>query len=435
MRFLMIMMLALGFLPQSALGALPFDKTIELHSDAEQVVINQFSYLVDPLRGMDLENVRNKDGWSLNERPAFNFGFAKADYWITFRVRNNETVLRDWILELQYAPLDNVDLYVIHEDGRVTEKKGGDRRPFAERDIAYRTTNFVISAAAGESLTFYLKLNSQSSIQGPLVLWTPTRFIEKASNELVGFALYVGLLLSMVKRGLAACPKEASWMSEGLKWMMASVYLFNPASSAHHRSQALQIYEEAKMFDDEVTKFNVGVAKLFYFNDPEGALKQFAKVKMAAARLVPDAIVFSAFTYSKLGRRKEALDELSSVRFDGSESPKRMAFLQCYMAMTKINSGTGEDLSDCFSLPDDTQADVVDHVTKEISMMSVPMAAENKLFRQFWRYYLKLILHSVEDLYWQAQNRNSAALYPAERFAALPAARYCRGGHQGQIEA
>ncbi|HYX37505.1 MAG TPA: 7TM diverse intracellular signaling domain-containing protein [Oligoflexus sp.] len=198
MRFLMIMMLALGFLPQSALGALPFDKTIELHSDAEQVIINQFSYLADPLRGMNLENVRNKDGWSLNERPAFNFGFAKADYWITFRVRNNETVLRDWILELQYAPLDNVDLYVIHEDGRITEKKGGDRRPFSERDIAYRTTNFVISAAAGESLTFYLKLNSQSSIQGPLVLWTPTRFIEKASNELVGFALYVGLLLSMV---------------------------------------------------------------------------------------------------------------------------------------------------------------------------------------------------------------------------------------------
>ncbi|HYX38558.1 MAG TPA: adenylate/guanylate cyclase domain-containing protein [Oligoflexus sp.] len=257
------------------------------------------------------------------------------------------------------------------------------------------------------------------------ILWT--EFIDKSRQDFPGttaaarLAYEIGTTilymhsdqvrtLEILKRGLAACPKQASWMSDGLKWMMASVYLFNPASSAHHRSQALQIYEEAKMFDDEVTKFNIGVAKLFYFNDPEGALKQFAKVKMAAARLVPDAIVFSAFTYSKLGRKKEALDELSSVRFDGSESPKRMAFLQCYMAMTKINSGTGEDLSDCFSLPDDTQADVVDHVTKEISMMSVPLAAENKLFRQFWRYYLKLILPSF-----QFQTEQSINLAELER--------------------
>ncbi|WP_141732730.1 7TM diverse intracellular signaling domain-containing protein [Oligoflexus tunisiensis] len=198
MRFLMIMLLALGLLPRSALGAVPFDKTIELQSEAEEVVISQFSYWVDAARNTELEDVRNKDGWLLNERPAFSFGFAKADYWITFRAKNNESILRDWILELQYAPLDKVDLYVIHEDGHVTQKKGGDRRPFAERDIAYRTTNFIISAAAGETLTFYLKLSSESSIQGPLVFWTPKRFIEKASNELVGFALYVGLLLAMV---------------------------------------------------------------------------------------------------------------------------------------------------------------------------------------------------------------------------------------------
>jgi HPt (histidine-containing phosphotransfer) domain-containing protein len=91
-----------------------------------------------------------------------------------------------------------VDLHVLHEDGRITQKRGGDRRLFSERDIAYRTTNFILSTAPGESLTVYLKLASESSIQGPIVFWTPKRFIEKASNELVGFALYVGLLLAMV---------------------------------------------------------------------------------------------------------------------------------------------------------------------------------------------------------------------------------------------
>jgi PAS domain-containing protein/HPt (histidine-containing phosphotransfer) domain-containing protein len=195
---LILLILYLTFTSQSGISAIPSGHDVPLLTENEKLVVSQFSYLTDPTHELDLESVRNRNDWKVNDRSSFNFGFSKESYWIRFRVSNQAAEVRKWILEFEYAPLDWIDLHVIHGDGRVTQKAGGDRRAFRERDIKYRTTNFTLSAEAQESLTIYLRVRSESSIQGPIVLWSPQRFIEKASHELMGFALYVGLMVAMI---------------------------------------------------------------------------------------------------------------------------------------------------------------------------------------------------------------------------------------------
>ncbi|WP_141734171.1 7TM diverse intracellular signaling domain-containing protein [Oligoflexus tunisiensis] len=190
MRFLFTLFLTLG-LSFPCMG-------FTLQPDTEQVVVGNFNFLADPTRQLTLEEIRTRTDWKVNEKGSFNFGFSKDSYWITFQVTNAVPELRQWILELEYAPLDFIDLHVVHKDGRVTHKRAGDRLPFAERDIEYRSSNFILKMEAQETVTVYLNIRSESSIHGPIVLWSPQGFIEKASHELTGFSLYTGLMLAML---------------------------------------------------------------------------------------------------------------------------------------------------------------------------------------------------------------------------------------------
>jgi hypothetical protein len=104
MRFLLILLLLSGLLPRPALAAPDWNESLDLQYASEQISVSRFLYLEDAERKLTLEEALQKDGWQLNDRPSFSFGFAKADYWITFKVKNTEPVPRDWILELQGGP-------------------------------------------------------------------------------------------------------------------------------------------------------------------------------------------------------------------------------------------------------------------------------------------------------------------------------------------
>ncbi|WP_176736949.1 7TM diverse intracellular signaling domain-containing protein [Oligoflexus tunisiensis] len=194
MRMLLMFLLAMAW--SSGARGLSGHGGIVLQSTTEQVAIGNFSYLKDASRKLEFESVKDREDWQTNERPNFNFGLAEEVYWIRFRLSNQEDVPLKWVLEMEYAPLDYVDLYIVSDKG-VIHKAAGDRLPFEAREINYRTTNFMIDTAANQTLTLYLKINSESSLQGPINLWSPKRFVEKASNELVSFSIYVGLMLSM----------------------------------------------------------------------------------------------------------------------------------------------------------------------------------------------------------------------------------------------
>jgi HPt (histidine-containing phosphotransfer) domain-containing protein len=197
MPFPFLILLILSLYAQGAWAAFDPKAELLLQPDTEQVTISHFSYLQEPNPELNLEAIRSRMDWKAHEQGSFNFGFSKDSHWITFRLTNQVDELRQWILELEYAPLDFIELHVVRGNGTVLLKTAGDRLPFAARDIEYRTSNFTLSTEAHESLTVYLHIRSESSIQGPIILWSPQRFIEKASHELTGFALYIGLMLAM----------------------------------------------------------------------------------------------------------------------------------------------------------------------------------------------------------------------------------------------
>lgn len=132
--------------------------------------------------------------------PADNatFGFVDGAYWFHARVANAGNPDTRWLLVLEYALLDQVDLYLRHADGRIEHFQSGDHRPFAQRAVSYRHPNFWLRIEQGQPLDLLLRVQSQSSMQVPLALYTPTAFIELARDAQLGMGVYYGILLALL---------------------------------------------------------------------------------------------------------------------------------------------------------------------------------------------------------------------------------------------
>ncbi len=126
-----------------------------------------------------------------------NYGFTDSTYWIRFDLYNTMKTRQLWMLELGYAMLDRVELYLPGPGGGFDRRVSGDTLPFYKREIANRHVVFRIETAPGQRMRVHLRVTTTSSMQLPLTLYTPTAFIYKVHTEQWGLGLYYGTVLVM----------------------------------------------------------------------------------------------------------------------------------------------------------------------------------------------------------------------------------------------
>lgn len=125
------------------------------------------------------------------------FGFQPGAYWFHARLLNRNPEEPRWLLVQQYALSDTLDVYLRYPDGRLLHQQGGDHQPFAQRSVRYRHPNFQIDLPAGEAVDLYVRVESQSSMQVPLALYTPTAFAELSRDAQFAMGVYYGILLAL----------------------------------------------------------------------------------------------------------------------------------------------------------------------------------------------------------------------------------------------
>lgn len=124
-----------------------------------------------------------------------NFGFTESAYWVRFTVENQINQNQEWLLELGYPLLDEVSAYFFRDGKLYRNRYSGDQRPFAERDLDYINFVFRFPMTPQERQTIYLRVKSQSSVQFPLRIYSPTTFAETASKNMLIAGIYYGILL------------------------------------------------------------------------------------------------------------------------------------------------------------------------------------------------------------------------------------------------
>jgi len=125
------------------------------------------------------------------------FGFQPGAYWFHANVVNHDAVETRWILVQQYALSDYIDLYVRYADGRVVHQASGDHRPFGSRSIHDRHPNFQFDLPVGQPVELLVRVQSESSMQVPLALFTTTAFASLARDAQFAIGIYYGILLAL----------------------------------------------------------------------------------------------------------------------------------------------------------------------------------------------------------------------------------------------
>jgi len=157
-------------------------------------------YLHDDTGTMDVVDAwREVDQGRFAALPATGaaFGFQHGAFWFHVPLSNQDTRQRQWLLVQEYPLSDRLDLWVRHADGRIEHHSGGDHLPFDARAVRYRYPNFMLELPPGERADLLLRVQSQSSMQVPLTLYTPAAFIELSRDAQFAIGIYYGILVAL----------------------------------------------------------------------------------------------------------------------------------------------------------------------------------------------------------------------------------------------
>ncbi len=136
--------------------------------------------------------------WKKPPNGTLNFGYSKSWFWLHTRFHNHDAVALDRLIEVSYAVLDYLDVYIVKADGQVIAYALGDKLPFTSRPLQHNNFIIPLQLLADETVDVYMQVRTGSSVQFPVTLWDKESLIEHDHNQTLGMGLYYGAMLIMV---------------------------------------------------------------------------------------------------------------------------------------------------------------------------------------------------------------------------------------------
>jgi signal transduction histidine kinase len=170
----------------------------------EQSIGLHMSYIEDTEKKITFEMIRSAEyspQFIRSTKKVPNFGFTKSAYWLKFEIiykpliANNE---KQWLIEIGFPILDHIKLYIPKNSGGYRLAETGDKMPFINRDIKHHNFLFKIKTRPFKKSTYYLYVETESSMQIPTVIWSKDSFIENVKDNLFFLGIYYGLMIVMI---------------------------------------------------------------------------------------------------------------------------------------------------------------------------------------------------------------------------------------------
>jgi diguanylate cyclase (GGDEF)-like protein len=159
--------------------------------------------------------------------PYSNFGPARHTLWVRASVRVPEGGPPDWWFTANYAPLDRIDLHVVHEGRVLSHQVLGDHLRQSERPVAARTHVAALSLPPGQAVELLLRVRSTGILLLPLSLRQTAQLMadESALQVWHGMALGFGVcVLAFALTGVLTSRGEPLYV--WFAWSVASGSLF-----------------------------------------------------------------------------------------------------------------------------------------------------------------------------------------------------------------
>lgn len=127
-----------------------------------------------------LNDVLHSNPFLPNVKSIQNFGYKQQTFWVKATIHNSENKRINQLLELQFPPMDYIDLYETNAQGIViNHMQSGDLRPMAIRSIKNKYHLFPLTFQPNETKTVFIKLKNSGAMIIHPILYSPDHFWQK----------------------------------------------------------------------------------------------------------------------------------------------------------------------------------------------------------------------------------------------------------------
>ena len=132
-------------------------------------------YLQEHGEALTIEDlIEDKDtlNWQKNEKEDINFGFSTTAYWLKINMNNRYAIVREWVLEISYPSLDQVDVYFYNSEDKLDAVYyAGDQIKVKNKIVSHPHIVFPVHLPPNKNYTLYIRVQTQGAVQVPLTLW------------------------------------------------------------------------------------------------------------------------------------------------------------------------------------------------------------------------------------------------------------------------
>jgi len=172
--------------------------------DKSTTKINLFKYmeiLEDKSSKLTIDDVTQQkynDSFKSTSIVGNSFGYTESSFWIRFSINSDVKLDSSLYLELEYPLIDYATLYIPNNNKEFTKRENGELIPASKREVNHRHHLFLIPKDSSQENTYYLRVESESSIQVPLNLLTSNAIIEDIDKSNLLLGLYYGNMIILM---------------------------------------------------------------------------------------------------------------------------------------------------------------------------------------------------------------------------------------------
>lgn len=164
------------------------------------ILYKSVEFLEDDNRSLSWHEVLDSSierQWLTTKKVNAGRSYYDGTLWAKITLNNNQSI-SDWMLMVNWAHLQYLDMRVVDEQGDVIESfETGLSRPFNQRPVENRFYTFPIKFYLGDTITLYFKVQNEFNIQLPLKIYSLDEYNKMEQYKLLWLGSFFGILLVM----------------------------------------------------------------------------------------------------------------------------------------------------------------------------------------------------------------------------------------------
>ena len=147
---------------------------------------------------LSLAMVRGRTDWVSSTTDEPNRGFSSSAWWFRLRLQVNDTSGSLWYLLINDAILNQIETWVVLQDGTINHARGGGWIPVSDRQVPYRTHAFEMPVNTAQPYEVYLRVQSELAIVMPIRLMDSREFMKLNTSDTWVYTIYFGFMSAML---------------------------------------------------------------------------------------------------------------------------------------------------------------------------------------------------------------------------------------------